>query len=281
MNANCHQCHIEFKAQRSTAKFCSDKCKLQFSRQKEKVVEQIEQQLQETPEEAYQRRLKGFLAQLDQTEWLKTGTPLDEVSEIPKNKLTIIYGKWGIGKTTLAHKVAANVKNTLYIDTEASVTPERLAQLNIEPKSFTLKKLSYVEEIYELLTNEKILKQYDLIVWDSVAGTSFITEVEGDAPDRNMGVKASIINKMMRVLPNLLDTHKTTLILINQEREGVGQYAPNYMPGGKGQVYSASLIFRLTGDYPKVTVEVKKSRVGETKKEIVNLGVRSYKAELS
>ncbi len=276
MEKACQQCSNLFTAQRSTARFCSDACKLKFNRaelrQKKNISEglgEVADGIVESAEEAYQRRLKGFLAQLEPTEWLTTNTPLDEISLLPKHKITLIYGRPGIGKTTLAHKIAFQVPRTLYIDTEASVTPERLAQLGIEPTSFTLKKMSMVEDIYELLTDEKFLNRYDFIVWDSIGATLCMTQLQA-SPTEIMNpslVRAKIINQLMRILPTKLAKTHTTLLLINQEYQEVkASYARVIPPGGEVQRYSSSLTIRLTGEYPKVTAEVKKSRVGESKK---------------
>lgn len=218
-----------------------------------------------------EERMQMFLDMMPKTEWIDTGTPLDSVTRIPRNKITLIYGKPGIGKSTTANKIAANFPGkTLYIDTEAALTPERLFDLGVDPRTFTTRRLSFMEDIYKLLMEPDTMK-FDLIIWDSVAGATFYSEVEGDAFDRQMGVKALIMNKLMRILPNRLDETQTTLILINQVQQGFGLYAENTPPGGKGQRHAAGIVISLTGTYPNVTVDVKKNRFGDTRKEKIKL----------
>lgn len=235
------------------------------------MLSKVAKKAEEIIDANYERRLKGFLQQLPKTQWVETNTALDSLTRLPKGRITILYGKFGIGKSTLAQLVSAGVTGrVLYIDTEAALNPERLAKLEIEPDSFHVYREAFIENIYELLTDPKTLKEYDLIIWDSVGNTSFRSEVEGEPTDMNIGTKPRIMNKLMRILPNLLRESDTTLLLINQEREGIGTYAANYIPGGKGQMYSASLVVRLTGKYPKVNAEITKSRVSNIgKTEIV------------
>lgn len=272
MQKQCLVCNANFEAKRTTAKFCSDVCRVKYNRENlSKAADAAESYLRR-PVLTAEERYNMFLDQLPKTEWIETGTSLDQVTLIPKDKITLIYGKYGIGKTTLAHLMASKSGlKTLYIDTEAALTPERLRDLEIDPRDFTTRRVTYMEDVYELLMDDKTM-EYDLIVWDSVAGTSFHSEVEGGAFERQMGVKALIMNKLMRILPNKLAKSGTTLVLINQEREGIGQYEPNYVPAGKGQMYSAGLVVRLTGNYPKVKAELKKNRFGDIKTEEIKIG---------
>lgn len=266
----CQICTTEFKA-RAGAKYCSPKCRVKASRDAIVKAGDAAEAVVTRPKLTDEERYAMFLDQLPKTEWIATGTSLDTVTLIPKDKITLLYGKFGIGKTTLAHLIAARSGlKTLYIDTEAALTPERLKDLGIDPRDFVVRRVAYIEDVYSLLMSDEALT-YDLIVWDSVAGTSFYTEVEGDAFERQMGVKALIMNKLMRIMPNRLASSGTTLLLINQEREGIGQYAANYVPAGKGQMYSAGLVIRLSGTYPKVKVELKKNRFGDIKAEEIKL----------
>lgn len=215
-----------------------------------------------------QKNYEGFMAQLPAIQWLATGTALDKLTLLPKDKITLIYGKFGVGKSTMAHILAARTSlKTLYIDTEAALTPERLSDLGVDCSKFTVLKENLVEKIYEMLLDEKTLQRYDLIIWDSVANSVCLAEAQAPASDgMSHLIKPKILNRLFRLLPLMLDRHKTTLILINQERVGVGQYVPNSVPGGVVQMHSSSIVMRLTGTYPKITAEIKKSRVGDAGK---------------
>lgn len=116
------------------------------------------------------------------------------------------------------------------------------------------------------------VKQYDLIVVDSITALSFRAELENEPGSGNMGIKAKLLNQLCRVLPVLLTKHNCTVIFINQERDSFDGYG-KVIPGGKGQLYASSHTIRLSTDAKSrfqkdgeiaghwVTAELRKSRV--------------------
>ena len=85
-----------------------------------------------------------------------------------------------------------------------------------------------------------------MIVIDSLASMTFRTEEEGKSTDSNIGQKAKVVNKLMRIIPMYLKNSDTALVVINQGREVIGSYVPmKYTPGGMGVPYAASLILAL------------------------------------
>jgi len=192
---------------------------------------------------------------------------------IPENTMTLIYGNKGVGKSTLALGIAKQVaenSKVLFIDSETGVSPTRLVDLQINPKNFFLRHLEFVEELYELLTSDEVLK-YDLVVIDGLGSLGFIAESENSANSANIGVKARILNKMFRLIINRFYDNGVTSIFINHERpmiDGMG----HYLPGGQGQLNASSHTLRLyttsKGRFQKnkkvagqyINVKVEKSR---------------------
>ncbi len=238
------------------------------------------------PDATYDRddHLQKFIKMgLQEVDWLTTGIPaLDELTKIPRGRITQIQGPYGVGKTTLALNMLRGLAKTdqkiLYIDSEASLNPELLVSLQLNSDNFTLyNESAYIEDIYDLLVSATQSHQYDLIIFDSLASTTFRTEATGPSTDRNIGQKALIVNKMMRVLPMALKNADTALVIINQEREVIGSYAPvKYTPGGMGVPYAASLMISLKSNkadrFPtsgppykgqKVQAEIIKSKVNQ------------------
>ncbi len=199
----------------------------------------------------YAENLKRFEDMgLDRVEWLSTGiSSFDELTKIPRGRVTQIQGPYAVGKTTLALNMVAGMKRTrtLYIDTEASLSPALLAALQVEPDYFKLYNDSaFIEDIYDLIIPAVKSNDYDLIIFDSLAACTFRNEAEGIALDANIGQKAKVVNKLMRILPMELKATKTALVIINQEREVIGsRYPVKYTPGGMGVVYAASLMISL------------------------------------
>lgn len=290
MEKTCVICGAVYQAKSAKSKYCSEACK-QRSKRGEKPsgatepAESVKQTKRGDSQSGsqsssydYEYHLKRFTEMgIEPTEWLATNTGLDSLTKLPIGRIIEIFGKEGVGKTTLALNLIQNIKDQkiLYIDTEATMNPQRMAKLNLDSNLVTLRKLEFAEDIYdEILHN---YQQYGLIVVDSIANCSFRTEAEGDSLSANMGQKAKIFNKLMRLTPHKLRDNKTTLLLINQERETIGGYTTQiYTPGGTGIKYAASMRIRLTttlGDrFPKnatngeykgqeVTAEIKKSKV--------------------
>ncbi len=224
----------------------------------------------------YEKNLKAFENMgLDKVEWLTTGlSEFDALTQIPKGRVTQIQGPYAVGKTTLALNMVAGLKGvrTLYIDTEASLSPSLLASLEVDPDFFELyNKSAFIEDIYDLIIPAVKSKEYDLIIFDSLAACTFRNEAEGIAVDANIGQKAKVVNKLMRILPMELKTSRTALVVINQEREMIGTYRPvKYTPGGMGVVYAASLMLSLKSNKAdrfvggqSVTATIIKSKVSE------------------
>lgn len=234
-----------------------------------------------TPSKAYDAKaaLEAFQKMgLQKVEWLTTGIDaFDELTQIPRGRVTQIQGPYAVGKTTLCLNMVQGLKGvrTLYIDTEAALTPEMLVRMEIDPKYFTLYNDSaFIEDIYDLIRKSVEKAKYDLIIFDSLAACTFRTESANEAADANIGQKARMVGKLMRIIPMELKKTKTALVIINQEREVIGSYAPiKYTPGGMGVPYAASLMVSLKSNkgsrFPKggpykgqeVTAEIIKSKV--------------------
>lgn len=218
---------------------------------------------------------------MEKVEWVTTGIPaFDALTMIPRGRVTQIQGPYAVGKTTLCLNMIAGLsgQRVLYIDTEASLNPRLLVGLRINPANFRLwNDSAYIEDVYDVLMRALEKPQFDIIILDSMAATTTKTEAAGSATDRNIGQKALVVNKMMRIFPMMLKTTKTALVIINQEREVIGSYAPvKYTPGGMGIPYAASLMVALkttkSARFPKsgppfkghtVTAEIIKSKVND------------------
>lgn len=260
MKLFCINCGVEFEGKRKTAKFCSDKCRIEHSRTGGKATPAvtkpkkiIENPLEAKPEDDYdpEKALAAFKKMgLEETTWITTGIEaFDSLTKIPRGRITQIQGPYAVGKTTLALNMIAGLrdKKVFYVDSEASLNPHLLVHLRLNPKNFELwNKSAYLEDIHEVIYEAAKSGKYDMIVFDSLAACTTRTETEGDITASNIGQKAKIVNKMMRILPAELKEHNTALVIINQEREVIGGYVPQkYTPGGMGVPYAASLMIAL------------------------------------
>ncbi len=270
--AKCLNDDVEFEAKRATAKFCSPKCRVEYARKNnidektgeilstsatgeltDKSVAKAVEAMPKLDKQAYdyEANLKAFQKMgLAKVEWLTTGIPeLDLFQKIPRGRVTQIQGPYAVGKTTLALNMVAGLKGVkvFYVDSEASLNPELLAKMGVEAKNFHLyNESAFIEDVYEVVLEACKNGKYDMIVVDSLASMTFRTEEEGKSTDSNIGQKAKVVNKLMRIVPMYLKNTDTALVIINQEREVIGSYVPmKYTPGGMGVPYAASLILAL------------------------------------
>lgn len=264
---NCEQCGKPFKAKRADARFCSAKCRVNYGRMhielsnpNIKIPEEdiyklstptvvtINKKLKPYDREA---NLKAFQKMgLDSVEWISTGIPaFDELTKIPRGRLTQIEGRYGVGKTTLCLNMIKGLKGhkVLYIDSESSLNPELLIDLELDAKEFTLyNDSSYLEDISEVIRKAVKESTYEIIILDSVAMTTTRTRADSDITASNIGQKAFILNKMIELIIGDLRRSKTALVFINQVRDKIGGYFPEtYTPGGSGILYNASLMVSL------------------------------------
>jgi len=286
MKKICEFDQVEFEAKRSTAKYCSTNCRVKAAQAAgvnpetgevielegayengKPVIKVIEPQpafldddeaeIAATAErlgitlEEGKRRLAAFQKMgLVKVGWITTGIPeLDKFQMIPRGRVTQIQGPYAVGKTTLALNMIKGLgdKKVLYIDSEASLNPMLIFKLGLNVDNFHLyNESAYIEDIYDKIIPAAKSGQYDLIILDSLANCTTRTEEANEASARNIGGKALIVNKLMRILPMELKNSDTALVIINQEREMIGTYVPTkYTPGGMGPVYAASLILGL------------------------------------
>ena len=234
-------------------------------------------------------------------EWIPTGSRwLDSiiskgrVTGIPVGKVTEIAGLESTGKSYMAAQVAANAQKqgmlVVYFDSESAIDPAFL-----ERSGCDLGRLMYIQAAsveFVLETIEELLGATDeqlLLIWDSLAFTPSVSDVEGDFnPQSSMAMKARILAKGMSKLVIPIADTQATLLVLNQLKTNIPQ-GPNariiamttpYMtPGGKAMHYSYSLRIWLTGRKAKsafiedekgfrigseVKAKIEKSRFGST-----------------
>lgn len=204
-------------------------------------------------EQVYDREanLKAFIKMgVAKVNWISTGLPeFDALTKIPRGRITQIQGPYGVGKTTLCLNMIKGLRGhkILYIDTEAALVPELLADLQIEAKNFTLyNESAYMEDIAEVIRDAAKSGKYELIILDSVPMTSTKTIADSDITASNIGQKAKVLHKLMEWIAMDLKKTDTAMVFINQEREMIGTYVPTkYTPGGTAIPFQASLIVAL------------------------------------
>ena len=179
----------------------------------------------------------------------------------PEGRIIEIAGPPSIGKSHLAYHTAANVQRlgglVIYIDTENATPLMKLQQMGINIKrGFVYMDMHATEHVFKAI-EETILKAKSLmgvkdvpvlVIWDSVAATSPLAELNGEYEDNTMGLQARVISKGMRKITGVIGQNNVTLLCLNQLRDAIGvtHGDPQITPGGKAIPFHSSLRIRLS-----------------------------------
>jgi recombination protein RecA len=198
-------------------------------------------------------------------DWISTGSRwLDSIicrnvlAGIPVGKIVEIAGLEGSGKSYMAAQVAANAQkmgiDVVYFDSESAIDPSFLANAGCDIDNLLYTQPPNVE--YVLETIEELLGSNDnrmLFIWDSLALTPSISDVEGDFnPQSSMAVKPRILAKGMSKLTVPIASSKSTFLVLNQLKTNItrspseAMTTPYVTPGGKAMHYAYSLRIWLT-----------------------------------
>ena len=229
-------------------------------------------------------------------QWIPTGSRwLDSIicrgklAGIPVGKIVEIAGLEATGKSFLAAQVAANAQkmgiDVVYFDSESAIDPSFLERAGCEVDKVLYVQARSVEMVLE--TMEDLLANTDsqmLFIWDSLALTPSVSDVEGDFnPLSSMAVKPRILSKGMSKLTVPIANSQSTFLVLNQLKTNITSNVaealttPYFTPGGKAMHYAYSLRIWLTGRKAKksfiiddngfrigseVKVKLEKSRFG-------------------
>ena len=177
----------------------------------------------------------------------------------PEGRIIEISGPPSIGKSHLAYHAAANAQAqggiVVYIDTENATPIEKLGRMGINiRKGFVYMDMHATEHVFKAL-EDTILKAKGLMkdvpvlcIWDSVAATSPLAELNGEYEDNTVGLQARVISKGMRKITGVIGQNNVTLMCLNQLRTAIGvtHGDPDITPGGKAIPYHATLRIKLT-----------------------------------
>lgn len=179
----------------------------------------------------------------------------------PEGRIIEIAGPPSIGKSHLAYHAAAITQQmggiVVYIDTENATPIQKLAQMGINiRKGFVYMDMHATEHVFKAI-EETILKAKSLlgtrdvpvlVVWDSVAATSPLAELNGEYDKDTIGLQARTISKGMRKITGVIGQNNITLLCLNQLKTAIGvtHGDPDVTPGGKAIPYHATIRIRLT-----------------------------------
>jgi len=175
---------------------------------------------------------------------------------IPLGRLTEISGLESHGKSTLGAHILAEAQRrgglAILVDTEKAYEQERARVFGIDTDSLVVLNPEHMEEALQMIND--VVKAIPegvgptVVVWDSVAGTPAMAEVEGKFDDRTVGIHARILALGMRKLVPVIAEKQVAFVCINQLRDNIGKYghAPDYKTfGGHAMRFHATLQIRV------------------------------------
>lgn len=177
----------------------------------------------------------------------------------PEGRIIEIAGPPSIGKSHLAYHAAANAQAlggiVIYIDTENATPISKLEQMGINiRRGFVYMDIHATEHVFQAIENtiikaKGLMKDVPiLVIWDSVAATSPLAELNGEYENNTMGLQARVISKGMRKITGVIGQNNVTLLCLNQLRAAIGVLHgdPFVTPGGAAIPFHASVRVRLS-----------------------------------
>ncbi len=206
------------------------------------------------------------------SEWVPTGSRwLDSIickgklAGIPIGKISEIAGLEATGKSFMAAQVAGNAQkmgiDVVYFDSESALDPSFLERAGCDLERLMYVQAESVEFVLETIEELLATGNRWLFIWDSLALTPSISDVEGDFnPQSSMAVKPRILSKGMAKLTIPIADANATLLVLNQLKTNMAartpaeaMTTPYFTPGGKAMSYAYSLRVWLTARKAKAS----------------------------
>lgn len=182
---------------------------------------------------------------------------------LPVGRITEIYGDESSGKSLIAAQVAAVAQEdghlVAYVDTEgaASIDIMREVGVNVDNLIYAIPDtidgedgaLQFMEDTI-IEVSERFPDKHLLIIWDSIAATSALREMENVYGKATMGRHAQLISQGLRKLGPFITKQGVCALFLNQNRENIGKMFGDKVTtfGGKALAYYASArIILITG----------------------------------
>lgn len=183
---------------------------------------------------------------------------------VSDNRITILGGPSGVGKSFLCYSIAKQAQlagyNIIYIDTEFAIELDQLPNygIDISEDRFTLIRSNVIEDLKifttKLLDSLKTAKEEGkdigktIIFLDSIGQLGSRKEVEDALAGKEKAdmTKAKALGSFFRIINSDLGFLKIPMVATNHTYETMDMFPQTKMKGGEGAFYSASTICFMT-----------------------------------
>lgn len=181
---------------------------------------------------------------------------------IPLGRLTILHGKEGCGKTTLALHIVAECQQqkgiVIYMDKEYKLDPDYARSIGVNTKRLLIIQPPHLERVFE--TTQRVIEKAKahreatgkrtpiLIVLDSMNAAITKAQFEGGYEDQHVAPEARVYSRLLPKLIPLVSQEDVALLWISQVRQKIGVKFgdPNDVCGGNSPKFYASMILHIT-----------------------------------
>ena len=193
-------------------------------------------------------------------EWLSSGClALDRImgGGFPVSRITEIYGDTSTGKSLIAAQVAALAQEddhiVFMIDTESAVRLTIMKAVGVDIDNLIYSAPDTVEDVFKQFDaaidakNKHYPDNLIVIIWDSVAATSALSEMEDDYGKTGYLTHARVISQALRKITRKITKNRVCAVFLNQTKENIGVTFGDKETtfGGKAIAFSSSVRIRL------------------------------------
>lgn len=238
---------------------------------------ELETAIQKAQKELAENKPTSFLCVTQFGTFVKEGLRMDAPQELVKhilvqNETTILFGDTGLGKSILAMQIAIDVANTgkkvLYVNFELSQQQmaQRFPAKDI-PASLFIANINYAL-MHDVTDQGLILAEIEKMAMEYEAEVIIIDNLTNLCINSKEGADAG---KLMLQLISLRMTHSWTLLVLAHvpKRKASDPLTVNDLAGSK-----------IISNFADNVVGINRSKLGESKRYIIQLKYRSFPVEL-
>lgn len=216
-------------------------------------------------------------------EWISTGTVvLDTImgGGLPVGRMVEIYGSPSSGKSLIAAQIAAVAQEqgyiVAYIDTENAVSIDMMRKLGVNVEELIYTSPNTMEEVFAFMEEAIAIKEKIdpgnvlVLIWDSVAATSSIAEMEKEYGKIGYTDHARIISQAMRKIRGKFHNGRVAALFLNQTREKIG-----VMFGDKTATFGGNAISFYASIRIALSITQKLKAPGKKRAKITGLNTRA------
>ncbi len=223
------------------------------------------------------------------TEWISTGClALDAImgGGLPVGRIIEIFGDQSTGKSLIAAQVAALAQESGaivgYADTETAVSLDMMKVVGVDVDNLIYASPDTVEEVFTFFEEAIEIKRridpdnFLLLIWDSIAATSDVAEMEAEYGHATMASHARLISQGLRKITRIISRDRACLLLLNQTRDKIGVMFGDKIStfGGKAVKFHSSIRIQLDIG-SKIKIGAENTKNGKKGGKIVGIETRA------